>query len=106
MALEIVLTSDGSQKFSTVLEGVSYNFKVSYNTRMNVWTCDISTGDTTIVNGVVLVGGVDILNQFTFSLKFLFVVNLDNPILDADSDNLGIEVMLFKLTEDEVFSIG
>lgn len=106
MASEIILTSDGSQQFSTVLDGVSYTFNVSYNTRMNIWTCTISTGGNVIVSGVVLVGGVDILNQFTFNLKYMFVVNLDNPTIDAGANNLGTDVKLFKLTEAEVLSIG
>lgn len=106
MATEITLTSDGSQRFSTVIDGVSYGFRISYNTRMSIWTCSISTEGTDIVNGIGLLGGVDIVNQFTFALKYLFTVNLDNPTVDAGPDNLGIDVKLFKLTESEVLSLG
>ncbi len=106
MAIEIILTSDGSQTFSTVLDGTSYSFDVSYNIRMGVWVCDISASGVTLVKGVTLVGGVDILNQYTFELGYLFVVNVDNPTKDAIPDNLGIDVKLFKLTEEEVVSLG
>tara|TARA_R110000744_G_scaffold48819_1_gene106337 strand:+ start:513 stop:833 length:321 start_codon:yes stop_codon:yes gene_type:complete len=105
MAIEIKITSDGSQRFSTVLDGKSYTFNISYNRRMNIWTCTISSDGIILVSGVTLVGGVDILNQFTFSLKYLFIVNLDDPTTDANGETLGIDVRLFKLTESEVASI-
>lgn len=106
MAIEIALTSDGSQKFSTVIDGTSYGFRLSYNTRMGIWTCSISVEGVDIVNGIGLLGGVDILNQFTFSLKYMFTINLDNSNVDAGPDNLGTGVRLFKLTEFEVLSLG
>jgi len=106
MADEILLTSDGSQTFSIALDEVIYNFKVSYNTRAGVWATNISTNGVELVNGVVLVGGVDLLRQFTFILQNLFVVNLSNPLLDAGPDNLGTDVKLFKLSDDEVDTLG
>ena len=106
MAREILLTSDGSQNFSTVLDGVTYEFNISYNIRIGVWTANISVDGIDLVNGVVLVGGVDIVTQFTFDLKNLYMVNVNNPNLDANAENLGTDVKLFKLSDDEVASIG
>lgn len=105
MAVEIALTSDGGQKFSTVIEGASYGFLVSYNARMEIWTCTISQNEVDIANGIVLLGGVDILNQYTFSLNNMYVVNIDNPTQDANGNNLGTDVRLFKLTDSEVLDL-
>ncbi len=106
MAQEIVLTSDGSQKFTIVLDGVNYSFNVSFNTRMQVWRANIATEGVTLANGVTLVGGVDILKQYTFILENFFMVNLNDPKIDATADNLGTDVKLFKLSDAEVLAGG
>ena len=106
MAVEITLTPDGSQTFSTNIEGVTYKFKVSFNRRMNLWVASISQDSISLVNGIGLVGGVNILKQYPLSLDNIFIVNLDDSDIDASSDNLGISVKLFKLSQEEVDSIG
>ena len=106
MAQEIILTSDGSQTFTIVLDGVNYSFTVSFNTRMGVWRANIATEGVILANGVTLVGGVDIVKQYTFILENLFMVNLNDPKVDATGDNLGTDVKLFKLTPEEVLSGG
>ena len=106
MALEIPLDQNGSQKFNIVINGKTYEFLVSYNSRMKYWTANISSENVSLVKGISLVGGVDILNQFTLELKRLFMVNIDNPNLDATSDNIGIDVKLYELSEEEVSSNG
>lgn len=106
MAQEILLTSDGSQKFTIVLGGVNYSFKVSYNTRMGAWRANIATEGTQLANGVTLVGGVDIVQQYPFILKNLFMVNLNNPNIDATGDNLGTDAKLYQLTDAEVAAGG
>lgn len=106
MAVEIPLTSDGSQKLSTVLNNITYQLEVSYNTRVGVWTMNISRDGNELVNGIVLVGGVDILRQFTLAIENLYVVNTTNPNQDADGNNLGTDVGVFLLTEEEISEIG
>ncbi len=102
MPSEIVLSTDGSQNFSTTLDDVVYDFKISYNTRVGIWTADIYQDNIAIVEGIALVGGVDIDKQFTFKLKNLFTVNLSNSNNDAGPDDIGITARLFKFLESEV----
>jgi len=102
MAQEIILTSDGSQKFTIILDGINYSFNVMYNTRIGIWTANISTEGVELVNGIALVGGVDIVKQFTFALKNLYIVNLNDPKIDATKENLGTDVKLYKLNVAEV----
>lgn len=106
MPEEITLTSDGSQTFSTVLDGITYDFIINYNTRLNLWTFNLISEGLQLVNGVALLGGVDIVKQYTFSLKNLYSVNIDNPTIDAIESNLGTEVKLYKLTQSEVDTLG
>lgn len=106
MAQEITLTTDGSQTFSVVLDGATYVFVVSYNYRWGVWTANISSEGVELVNGVALVGGTDIVSQFTFALKNLFMSDLTGQKLDATGDNLGTDVRLYKLTDAEVAANG
>lgn len=106
MAQEILLTSDGSQQFNIVIDGVNYTFTVSYNTRLGIWSAHIASDGVELVNGAALVGGVDIVKQFTFILKNLYIVDLNGTNLDATNSNLGTDVKLFKLTNDEAATLG
>lgn len=105
MAKEIRLTTDGAQKFSTVLNGVTYEFNVNYNTRYGVWFMDITLAGSVLSSGIALLSGIDIVRQFTYALKNLFVVNIDNPNLDANANNLGTESKLFQITDLEISEI-
>ena len=106
MAQEILLTSNGSQRFNVVIEGANYVFLIAYNTRAGIWSATISSEGVELVSGVALVGGVDILKQFTFILKNLYMVDLNGTRLDATSENLGSDAKLFKLTTAEGDSLG
>jgi len=104
--LEIPLTSDGEQKFSMTLDEVLYDFRVSYNTRLNLWSMDISLLGVDLVNGVALVVGADIMGSYNVGPKNLFVVNTESFNEDAKEDNLGTAVRLFQLTDEEVSSVS
>lgn len=54
------------------------------------------------MNGVSLLGGVDILKQYNIPIENAYIVNLDMPNEDATKDNLGIVAKLFILTDEEV----
>jgi hypothetical protein len=106
MALEIPITSDGGQSFRATVEGSTYDFFISYNSRMNVWYMDIGLNNVELITGIALLGGVDVISHYAINLKYLYAINIDNPRLDAESDNLGEEVLLIKLMPEEVESIG
>ena len=103
--LEIPLTSDGEQKFNTILDGVLYDLRILYNTRLNLWTMDISSSGSDIANGVALVQGGDIMSPYNNGPSNLFVVNTTGSNSDAGPDNLGTEVKLFQLTAEELDSV-
>lgn len=104
--LEIPLSSDAEQIFSIPLDGTLYNFRVIYNTRLGVWSMDISQGSTELCNGITLVSGVDLLSSYRLDLKYLYVFNIVDPSQDATADNLGTDVRLYKLTEEENINVS
>lgn len=102
---EIPLTSNPSQTFSMTLGGVNYNFRVIYNTRLKIWSMDLSAGNTRLADGVALVQGIDILSPYNLALKNLYVLNTSASGADATANNLGTDVKLFLLTDEEVASV-
>lgn len=100
--IEIPLNSSPEQLFSITLSGQTYDCRVILNSRTGVWSISFSQSGTDIVNGVSLLGGVDILKQYNIPIKNAYIVNLDMPNEDATKDNLGIVAKLFILTDEEV----
>ena len=103
--LEIPLTSDGEQKFNIILDSILYDIRVIYNTRLGLWSMGISTGGSTIADGIALAQGGDIMSPYTSGPENLFVVNTTGSDLDAGANNLGTEVKLFQLTDEELTSV-
>lgn len=106
MALEIPVTSEGAQSFRATISGSTYDVFISYNSRMNVWYMDLNLNNETLVTGVALLGGVDIVSHYAINLADLYVVNIDNTRVDAEINNLGEDVLLVKLTPEEAQNIG
>lgn len=107
MAIELIpLISDGAQELTVVLDGVVYDLFVSYNERMGYWTLSIASNGATLVSGAALVGGVDIVEQFTFELKNLWAINLTDSDADAGADNLGTDVQFLKVDEATIEQVS
>lgn len=100
--IEIPLNSSPEQLFSITLSGNTYDCRVILNSRTGVWSIAFSQSGVDIVNGVSLLGGVDILKQYNIPIENAYVVNLDQPSQDASKDNLGTVAKLFILTDEEV----
>lgn len=101
--IEIPLTSEGAQRLSMTLDGVDYIFVVKYNPRAGIWSLDVTnqlTGRTR--TGIAILIGGDIMSPYNIGIKNLYAINVVNPKLDATDSNLGTEVRLFVLTDEEV----
>lgn len=103
--IEIPLNSSPEQLFSITITGTTYDCRVMVNSRTSVWTISFSIAGVPLLEGVSLLGGIDILNQYNINIENMYVVNIDNPDQDASKDNLGTVAKLFILTDEEV-SIG
>lgn len=100
--IEIPLTSDPEQNFTITLNGTNYGIRVILNSRTGLWTINFSIDEVPLVNGVGLVGGVDILSQYNLDISNVFMVNLASPNQDPSKDSLGTNARLFMLTDEEV----
>jgi len=102
MSSIIPLTSDGAQTFSIALDEVLYSFRVRFNTRLGLWFMDISLAEEPLVQGVALVVGIDLLYQYSLKIGGLVLRNEVDPLAEADSTNLGTDVLLYHFTEEEI----
>lgn len=100
--IEIPLNSSPEQLFQITISGNTYNIRVVLNSRTGIWSISFAQNGIDIINGIALVGGVDILNQYNIPITNAYVVNLDNSKLDPSKTNLGIVAKLFILTDEEV----
>lgn len=102
--IEIPLSDVPAQKFSTIINGATYQMRVIWNTRRQTWTMDIAQEGEDILVGLTLVGGVDLMKQYTFPIKNMFMVNVDDSSADISRDGLGTASKLLILTDEEVAS--
>jgi hypothetical protein len=89
--VEIPLIAAG-QTFSVTLVGVTYNMTVRWNVPAACWMLDIAdTNDSPILNGVPLITGADLLEQYEY-LDFggQLIVQSDNDPTEVPTYvNLG-----------------
>ncbi len=100
--IEVPLNSSPEQLFSITLNGETYDCRVILNSRTGVWNISFAQSGVDIVNGVSLLGGVDILKRYNLPIENAFVVNLDESNQDPSKTNLGTVAKLFILTDEEV----
>jgi len=100
--IEIPLTSDPNQSFRIDLDGIAYEFAVKLNSRLGVWGLSIRRNGTPLLEGIAMVGGINMLDQYNITIDNLFTVNLVNTRLDPEVDNFGTDSKLFNLTEEEL----
>lgn len=99
--IEIPLNSNPEQIFSVRLNGISYDLRIIYNLRGNLWTMSINSEELSL-EGIALVSGVNLLKAFNTQLPPMYLVNIDNPKSDPNNDNLGSSARLFLVTEEEI----
>jgi hypothetical protein len=100
--IEIPLNSSPEQLFSIVISGSSYDIRVTLNSRLGVWTIAFSKSGVSILEGISMVGGIDISSPYNIPVNNLYIVDLDQPELDPSRSNLGTVSKLFVLTDEEV----
>lgn len=104
--IEIPLNSSPSQLFSINLNGVNYNVEVNFNSRVSngagEWFISFYIGETPVITGVGVVGGIDILGQYDLGIKNMYVVNVVDGESDPTATSLGTDARLFILTDEEL----
>lgn len=103
--IEIPLTSDPEQLFDITLNGELYSCRVVLASRTGIWTISFYQNDIAIAEGISLLGGVDLTQQYNIPITNLYMVNLSNNSLDPSKDNFGTNSKLFILTDSEIEGI-
>ena len=99
--IEIPLNSSPEQLFTSTLSGQVFNIRVILNSRLGVWSINFSKDGVDIINGVNIVGGIDLLRAHNLPISNLYVVNLDTND-DPTRDNLGSIAKLVILEDSEL----
>jgi len=90
-----------SQTFKVDLEDNTYNFRTIYNSRVGVWTFDLSDeAGTTLAGGVTMVLGADLIDQYNLGIGALIMAEEGITGIDAGPDDLGSRILLIHLTEE------
>lgn len=100
--IEIPLTNYPKQEFSIRIADETYTIFVLLNARLGEWSMSIALNNSTIVDGIQLLSGADVLKQYRLPFKNAYIINLENPNQDATKDNLGTVARLFILTDEEI----
>jgi hypothetical protein len=100
----IPLEPDYSYDFNVVLEGLNVQFSPRWNFTDNAWYTDINIIDTdTVIRGLKLVGGKNLLEQYAVTeLGKLFVVDTEGQFADPDFDNIGDRFKLLYILKENV----
>lgn len=89
---EIPLRS-GSQKFITTLNGKAYQLRLIWRAPVG-WFLDIAKTDTTpLVNGIAVVTGVNLIQQYQHLIKgelWVYTEGLENPDYQSVGDTLKL----------------
>ena len=102
--LEIPVSNDPAQVFTTQLGETKYVFDVKYNDRSGVWTLDLydATTQALVAASLAMVIGHDLLEPYNFGIGRLFCFDMTNQGLDAGPNDLGDRVKLYWFSPDEV----
>jgi len=100
--IEIPLSSKPEQLFSIVIKATKYDMRVILNSRTGNWSLDLAVGGVDLVNGIALLGGADIFDQYNLDIGIGYIVNLENPGQDPTRDQFGKLSRLFIITEEEL----
>lgn len=102
--LVIPFTSDPAQDFTLALGEAKYRLEARWNDRSESWTLDIirDADEETLVVGVPLLIGQDILKPYALGIGGMAVTDLANTGLDAGPEDLGTRVIVTWFSEEEL----
>ena len=101
--IELPVTSDAAQTFTTQLDTAKYTFDIVYNDRSGVWTVSLTNTATQVViaDAIPIVLGQGLLSAYNFGIGELFAVDTAGTGKDAGPDDFGDRVKLYWASEAE-----
>ena len=91
-----------AQRFSIVLNEIAYNMCVVWNSRSQFFTLDIADeNDVVLKANIALRCGLDLLSPFNLGMGRLYAVDMTQTGQEPTLENIGSDVFLFNITDDE-----
>lgn len=101
--LQLPLFPEESFSYKITIDDLEWNIRIAWNNREGSWYLNLSNElNSTYVNGIGLLGGVDILKQYPIDLKYLYLFNISDSYEDPTVDNLSTQFALIKFDESEI----
>lgn len=104
MPTEIPLRPLPSSKFNIQLANRILTITTKYNSRgaeSPFWTINIAEGDNSIIEGIPLLLGAEILAPFNLGIGAMFLFDFTGTGTDATDTSLGTTVRLIYYTPEE-----
>lgn len=104
MIIELPLSNDAAQAFTTQLGSTKYDFQVVYNERSGVWMLSMydNTTKDPILTSLPLVLGQELFAPYNLNIGRMLVVDLSNQNSEATYNDLGDRVKVYWFSDDEV----
>ena len=101
--IKIPITNSPEQIFTIELFGVVYQLRILLNFRLARWSISFKSelGEQ-LIDGISMVGGVDILDAHNLPFKDMYIVNLANITQDPTIENLGTDSILMIIEEGDI----
>lgn len=103
MVIDMPVEAVAAQTFSIQLGDKKYKFDIQWNDRGQYFTASIADDVTleSLADGLALVLGVDILDDYNFGIGSIVVVDTANGGQEATPDNFGARVKMYWYSPDE-----
>ena len=91
------------------VDGVAYTFSFDWNAQGGFWTVSVALPDgSVLISGVRACLGIDLFSQYSldnFPKGMFMLVRKDDTFEEPVMDNLGSDVLLMYLTEEDLAAI-
>lgn len=101
MAAIIPITLAPSSIFDISLDDGNFLIQTYWMSLSQTWMVDITKDGQTLINGLRLVLGTDLVGQYNLNVGVWVMVDLTNTGNDATRNNLGVDLVLFYIPESE-----
>lgn len=85
-------------KFQVDIDNKTYIFNIRYNTRNELWHCDLMDDqENHIISGQPLLLGINLFKRFNHPdapQRDFFIINYNNKYIEMNYDNVGVDTFL------------
>lgn len=105
--INIPLTPRSSNIFDFDLEGNRYTLRHTFNSRLGLWSLDLSLRGKTLVFGAMGVMGIELFRGFAIPdvPTGLYLIPVDRSTEDPGFNDLGTRVLLMQIEEEDGINV-